>query len=125
MAEGLVLQERRTLARRELIYYLKITDRKTAREIGRVGDIHAEGMLVMSETPLPLNRTFDVDVELPKAVQAVEGQESMSMRFKTMWTRPGPRNSTYHETGAQFLDLDVQHQAIIRQLIRQYAMPGH
>lgn len=124
MAEGLVLQEQRTLTRRELIYYLKISDRQSDREIGRLGDIHAEGMLVLSEKPLPGGRIFEAKVELPKALQPSEGRKDIPLRFESLWSRPGPKNSTYHETGTRFLDLEESQRAVISQLIDLYAMPG-
>lgn len=125
MAEGLVLQEQRTLTRRELIYYLKISDRRTGLEIGRLGDIHAEGMLVLNDRPLPQGRIFEAGLELPKAWQIAEGQKEMTLRFETLWSRPGPKNSTYHEIGTRFLDLDDSQRAAIAQLIVLFAMPGH
>ncbi len=125
MAEGLILQEQRTLTRRELIYYLKISDRRSGREIGRVGDIHAEGMLVLTDRPLPKGRIFEASLELPKAWEIAEGQKEMALNFETLWSRPGPKNSTYHESGTRFLDLDDSQRAIIAQVIVLFAMPGH
>lgn len=123
MAEGLVLQEQRSLARRELIYYLKISDRKTGREIGRMGDIHTEGMLVMSEMPLAVGATYHAALELPKALQT-PGRKEVFLNFEVVWSRPGPKNSTYQESGTRFLSLDQVQQDAINQLIELSAMPG-
>ena len=123
MAEGLVLQEQRSLARRELIYYLKISDRKSGREIGRMGDIHAEGMLVMSEKPLAVGLKYDASLELPKALQAA-GQTEVFLQFEVVWSRPGPKNSTYQENGGRFIAPDQNQQNIVGQLIELFAMPG-
>jgi len=123
MAEGLVLQEQRSLTRRELIYYLKISDRKTGREIGRMGDIHAEGMLVLSEKTLPVGAICNAALELPKALQT-GGQKEVFLKFEVMWSRPGPKNSTYQENGTRFISPDQSQQEAINNLIELFAMPG-
>lgn len=124
MARGLVLHEQRRLARRELIYYLKLTDRRTGQELGRMGDIHANGMLIMSETPLSPGAAFDASLDLPKAMQTPETGSSLALRVEVLWCRPGPKNSTYHENGVRILDVDDTRQSLITQLIEAYAMPG-
>lgn len=124
MAEGLVLNEQRTLARRELIYYLKIVDRLSRRELGRMGDIHGEGLLIFGEKPLKIGATYDVTMELPKTLWEQGRKKELDFRFEALWTRPGPKNSTYHESGGRFLNLDAPRRALIDQLIELYAMPG-
>ena len=123
MAEGLVLQEQRSLARRELIYYLKISDRKTGLEIARMGDIHAEGMLVMSEKPLPAGAIYNAALEMPKALQTA-GTKEVFLKFEVIWSRPGPKSSTYQENGVRFIAPDPTQQSAINQLIELFAMPG-
>lgn len=124
MAEGLVLHEQRGLARRELIYYLKAVDSKTGMELGRMGDIHVEGMLLMSDKPLPGGEIYEISLELPKALQAGTGQQNLELRCETMWTRRGPRASTYHENGIRFIGLTEPQRDRIRQLIDLFAMPS-
>jgi len=123
MAEGLVLQEQRGLARRELIYYLKISDRKNGREIGRMGDIHGEGMLVMSEKPLPVGAVYNAALELPKALQTA-GRKEVFLKFEVVWSRPGPKSGAYQENGARFVTPDQARQNAVNQLIELFAMPG-
>ncbi|MDL2227236.1 PilZ domain-containing protein [Deltaproteobacteria bacterium OttesenSCG-928-M10] len=124
MAEGLVLHEQRGLARRELIYYLKAVDRKTGLELGRMGDIHGEGMLLMSDKPLPAGIVYDLSLELPKALQAGTGHQNLELRCEAMWTRRGPRASSYHENGMRFIDVTGPQRGIIGQLIDLFAMPS-
>lgn len=122
MAEGLVLNEQRSLTRRELIYYLKVIDRATKRELGRMGDIHVEGLLILSEKPLKVGQVYEVTMELPKALWA-EGHREIDLRFEAVWTRFGPKNSTYHENGVKFINLSADRKAVIDRLIDLFAMP--
>lgn len=125
MAEGLVLREQRHLTRRELIYYLKITDRHTGRELGRMGDLHSEGMLFLSETPLRVGQTYEVDLELPRALKQADGRPGIALRCQAVWTRPGPRNSAYHESGVRFLEITPENTDLITRLIDLFAMPEY
>jgi len=123
MAEGLVLQEQRHLTRRELIYYLKVTDRKTGLEIGRMGDVHREGMLLMSPGPLKAGLIMDLSLELPKALQSI-GHGELLFRGEVVWTRPGPKNNNYHENGLRFVEADEMQKMAVDKLIDLFAMPG-
>jgi len=123
MAEGLLLNENRHLVRRELIYYLKLIDRQTGLELGRLGDIHTEGMLVFTSEPLPLQSVFKLLLKLPKTL-AEEGFPELPVQAQTLWNRPGPRLSNYHENGLCFLDLTIKAQKTINRLTEFFAMPG-
>ena len=124
MATGLVLHEQRRLARRELIYYLKVSDRRTGRELGRMGDVHAEGMLILSEKPLPAGVVYQASLELPKASQT-PGRKELFLKLEVLWSRPGPKNSNYHESGVRFVDIDDAQRESIDELIDLFAMPGY
>jgi hypothetical protein len=124
MAEGLVLNENRKLVRRELIYYLKVTDRKTGLEFGRIGDLHAEGMLVLSPQPLPGQTVFKLFLELPKGIAAELGYSVLPVQAEAVWNRPGPKLSNYSENGLRFLNPPSQAQAVINLLTELFAMPN-
>lgn len=124
MAEGLVLTEQRNLERRELIYYLKITDRKSGRELGRLGDIHEEGMLILGRPALQTGAQYDSLLELPRALQT-QGAAELRIQFEAVWTRPGPQNSAFGESGARFVALSKDARTMIERLIRLFAMPKH
>ncbi len=122
MAEGLVLNEQRTLTRRELIYYLKITDRKSGKELGRLGDIHSEGMLILGRPALEPGQVYDALLELPRALQSV-GATEFHLKFEIVWTRPGPKNGNFEESGARFTAVSHDAKRMIEQLITLFAMP--
>ncbi len=123
MAEGLVLHEQRGLARRELVYYLKISDRKTGEEIGRMADLHTEGMLVLSEKPLVVGKIHNAALDLPKTLQG-PGRKEIFLTFEVVWSRPGPKCGSYKENGVHFLALDQNQRQAVTQLIELFAMPG-
>ncbi len=123
MAEGLVLNEQRNLTRRELIYYLKIIDRKSGKELGRLGDIHSEGMLVLGRPALVPGTVYDSLLELPRALQN-KGAAELHLKFEAVWNRPGPKNGNFEESGARFTAVSPDTQRMIEQLITLFAMPA-
>ncbi|MDR1921346.1 MAG: hypothetical protein LBS31_06330 [Candidatus Adiutrix sp.] len=123
-ANGLVLREQRILTRRDLIYYLKITDRKTGEELGRVGDIHTEGMLVLSSAPLPLGLFYKTAVALPKSLADSVRLKELPLCCETLWSRPGPKNANFYETGVRFVAADKPQRIIIEKIIASFAISG-
>jgi len=124
MADEGMRYENRNLVRHELIYYLKVTDRQTGQELGRLGDIHLEGMLLFTPEPLPEQAVYDLLLELPKAMAASEERPELPFQAQTLWNRPGPGLSNYHYNGLRFLGLDTQARRIIKNLTEIFAMPG-
>jgi hypothetical protein len=124
MAVGMVLNENRNLVRRELIYYLKVSDSQTGKELGRIGDIHIEGMLVLAPKPVPAQTVYKLLVELPKAMAQSEGYAELQIQARSLWSKPGPKSSNYCENGFCFLNLSAQAQRVIARLTEFFAMPG-
>ena len=123
MAEGLVLIENRSLVRSELIYYLKVTDRQTGQELGRIGDIHTQGMLIFTPEPLPVQTTYNLSLELPKAMASDVGFSELPVQAQALWNQPGPKLSNYYENGFRFLGLPASTQVVIDRLTLLFSMP--
>ena len=124
MATGLVLQENRKLTRCELIYYLKVTDRENGLELGRIGDIHTEGMLLLTPELLPEQAVYDLLLELPKVMAEEEGYSEVPVQAQVVWSKPGPKLGNHCENGTRFLNPSTQARKIINRLTEIFAMPG-
>jgi len=147
MAKKLALNESRHLVRHELIYYLKVNDRQTGLEFGRLGDIHLEGMLLFTPEPLVEKAVYDLLLELPKPMAAIGVYAEMPILAQTRWNRPGLPNRhhnfhgrrflgssagypmglpprTYYSNGLRFLGLDSQAQKVVRLLTKMFSMRG-
>ena len=124
MAEGLLLAEQRRQNRRELLYYLRVTDRQNGEDLGRMADIHGQGMLILGDKPLEIGLAYQADLELHKTLIDQGVQPKLPLDFEAVWSRPGPRNSTYQETGVRFLNLDADGLSLIRKLIDIFSMPS-
>ena len=125
MVKSSAINNQRVLHRQQLIFYLKLVDPKTNNEIARLGDINMGGVMLLNNSPLPLNTTYKVWLELPKTFK-LDGAKSdhLPLSFRTVWSRPGANNSTHYETGAQFTaPLNEQQIRIINQLTNIFSMP--
>jgi hypothetical protein len=122
MAQGFVLSEKRNLERRELIYYLKVRDLATDKELGRMVDIHRQGLLLMGEKRLIPKTEYTISIEMPKAMMD-QGIKNVTLKSKVMWARPS-QTTTYSESGLQFLGADLDAQRTIDKLIEFFALPN-
>ncbi|MDR1656765.1 MAG: hypothetical protein LBT47_04280 [Deltaproteobacteria bacterium] len=121
MAGPFVLSEKRALPRRELLFYLKVTDQDRKKEIGRMIDIHSKGLLVMSNNPLEVGKEFFLLIDTPKSLKArsITGIEIMA---KCVWSK---RSLTppYMESGLMIVDKSPKAEEAINLLISLFAMP--
>jgi hypothetical protein len=122
MSQGFVLSEKRNLERRELIYYLKVRDLSTDKELGRMVDIHREGILVMGSLKLPKDKEYSISIEMPKAMME-QGVKNVTAKAKVMWARPS-QSTAFFENGVKFLEAGPEAQATIDKLIEFFALPS-
>ncbi|MDR1083304.1 MAG: PilZ domain-containing protein [Deltaproteobacteria bacterium] len=121
MAEGLLLADKRELARRELIYYLRVTDLLNSQELGRMVDIHIKGLLLMGSVALTIGREYLISLELPKALKE-QGLSDIGLKAKAIWCRPS-LTQPYLENGLMFVDLSTESKETIESLIQIFALP--
>ena len=105
--------ENRKLQRRHLIYYLRVYNRENNALLGHLVDITAEGIMVISETPIETNRDFNLRMELPSQIF---GKTYLDFPAKSVWCRTDINNSFY-DTGFSLSDVTHEDLSIIEQLI--------
>lgn len=121
MAGPIVLSEKRNLPRRELIFYLKTTDLLTGQELGRMIDIHSEGLLLMSLKPLELGKEYMAGIELPKSLQA-SSTTHVGIKAKCVWLKRS-RVAPYTEHGLKITEKTPESERTIDRLISLFALP--
>ncbi len=87
------MEERREYKR--LIRYLNVIEQTTGKLIGRIGDIHNTGLLLVSELEIPLLMDIHVWLEVP-------GEEGIKNRVPLVingtWNQMN-RNPVFYNTG--------------------------
>ncbi|MDR2460651.1 MAG: PilZ domain-containing protein [Deltaproteobacteria bacterium] len=122
MSQGLILSEKRSLERRELIYYLRVRDLATGKDLGRMVDIHNNGLLIMGSISLPPEKVYNMSMEMPKAMME-QGINNVNIKAKVMWSRPS-KTTNFMENGMKFIDPSEETRRSIDKLIEFFALPN-
>lgn len=94
------MDDKRTLKRRHLIYYLKVFERDAGRLLGFLVDITPQGIMVMSETPIETERLFHLRILIQSSLHK---KEYMHFDAKSKWCRKSI-NSDFYDTGFELID---------------------
>ncbi len=108
--------EKRKLARRHLIYYLRVFDRDTDRLLGHLIDISPQGIMIMSEEPLETNKTFTLRMDLP---EDIFDKSEIEFEAESRWTKKDV-NPEFYDTGFAITNLSYTDGRLIEKLIDDY-----
>lgn len=78
--------DQRWQARRHLYVYLEVLERGTGRSLGRMGDIHEQGLLLLSPAPFKPGEAFEVRIRVPEAIN--EGLPDPTGSIAIRWSKP-------------------------------------
>lgn len=106
-------RERRAIKRRHLIYYLRVWNRDTRDMLGHLVDLTTGGLMLISEHPIPLKQTFNLEMRWhdPEA-----GEQIAEFRAQSLWSRPDV-NPAFQDTGFMLLDQTPEVLIRIQELI--------
>ena len=82
--------------RRHIIMYLNIVDAQTDAEIGWLGDLSENGIMIISETKLPTDGEMHIKLKLPASKSF--SQKFAELYIELLWSKPD-RNPKYHCQG--------------------------
>lgn len=105
----------RKLRRHHLIFYLKVYDAESGEQLGFLGDITVEGMMVMSKNPIEVDRSFDIEI---RNQSALSQEQNVRCRARSLWSGADV-NPDYHATGFRFERLSKASEDAIQALIRE------
>ncbi len=105
--------EKRGEKRRHLLCYLRVFDRAREELLGRVADITTEGMMLVSDEPVPTGARYRLWMEYPLE-DADMGR--ILLEAESLWCRRA-ENPELHECGFAFVDLEPETARDIRRLI--------
>jgi hypothetical protein len=108
--------EKRQRRRWELVFYLRVFDQSNDTLLGHVIDIHEDGLMLLSETPIELNKDYDLILEMPASGQ--DTREKLSFRAHSIW-QSSDANPDLVDTGFQLIDPDKASVEVIKNLIEE------
>ncbi|MCX8044191.1 MAG: PilZ domain-containing protein [Desulfobacterota bacterium] len=109
------MREKRKLKRRHLIYYLKVTDRQSGKLIGFLVNITPEGIMIMSEEPIPVGKLFHLQILVPS-----ETDEKAHLQFdaRSKWCERSV-NTDFYDTGFELLNVTSRDFLAIEKIIAE------
>lgn len=106
-------KERRRLERHSVSTSLEVFDLDTGDHLGRVVDLHAEGLMLLSERPLDLFRSFALQVNLP---MTLNGMTEFLLDAESLWNRESISGQQYW-TGLHFTNLPEESRQCIERMV--------
>ncbi len=88
--------------RRHLYYYLEVLDRSNGVSLGRLGDIHEEGLLLLTPVSMRTEARFMVSVQLPAPMGM--GRTTLDLEIEVRWSRKDGMGTAY-QNGCSFVSL--------------------
>ncbi len=108
--------ERRKFNRKNLIYYLEVFDMDSGEVLGRLVDITPEGLMLIAENPVPLQKVYNLKMVLPREIS---GKKELEFSGQCRWSRKDI-NPEYYVSGFHLLDITRDEQLIIEIVIDGY-----
>ncbi len=105
----------RKTEREELIFYLKISDAQTRREIGRLVDITPKGLKLVSELKFFANQKVYLVVHF---ISPIRNQTYLNIQGEVRWVNPS-QTKGYFDTGVMFINVTADQSDLIKALIER------
>ncbi len=108
--------DRRTIKRRHLIYYLRVWDLKTDKLLGHIVDINTGGFMLISETQIEPDQSFELEIRW----KAPDEQE-IQIQFQAVsrWSS-NDINPAFFDTGFELMEHVEDVLEPIREMIEEY-----
>jgi len=109
-------KERRKHKRRHIVFYSRVFDRNSGALLGHLMDITIEGLMLISDTPLPTGSTYHLRMDLPEDVMT---KAYLSFDADCLWCRPDI-NPAFYNAGFRVLNMKQEDVDLIENMIDEY-----
>lgn len=107
------MKEQRKSPRKIANEILEVTDQITGMQIGRVVNVSADGLMLLSEDPIVAGSVFQMDMMLPGKTG---GDEKASFRAEAVWSTEATQPNSFW-TGLHIVDISPENVLLIDKLI--------
>lgn len=111
------MDDRRRQPRKDLMSYSQVYDLSDGRLIGYLGDITLLGAMVISDHPIPEDKSISVSIELPELPDIHETSMIISVRVAYCHQDISP---DYFNVGLEFNSNTAKQQKIIQAVMDNY-----
>jgi PilZ domain len=95
------MRERRKADRFSLNYYTSILNAETNQKVGNVMDISAQGIMLVTDTPIPIGETIHLKLPLE---EDIFGRQTLEFKVLSIWCHPDIEPHSYN-VGLEILDI--------------------
>ena len=110
------MQERRKMNRRDLMFYSRVHDSISGRQVGNLLNITVAGAMVLCDKPVEPQTVMELHIELPDGIAE---KSRLVITSTSLWYQPDI-NPEFFDVGFQFGDVTPADQEIIQVLIKEY-----
>ena len=110
------MKEKRKIKRRYLLYYMRVYDNDSHQQIGNLVDITTVGAMVVSETPLPVKKTYHLKLELS---EDVSDKPYLEFTARSLWCQPDVEPHFFN-TGFKIIKLAPEDLVIVDRIVEVY-----
>lgn len=110
------MYERRKIPRKYMMYYTRIFRMPNGEFIGHLVDITKAGAMLISESPIAVNHTFQLKMELSPDVS---DRPFMLFQAKSIWCRKDV-DPHFYNTGFQLIEMTEEDLETINRIVEAY-----
>lgn len=90
----------RSQQRWNLVHFLQVARAENNATLGHLVDVTTEGMMLISEEPIPLHQTFNLRMEIPSEHDI---PQTIALTAESLWTKKDV-NPSFHDTGFRLIN---------------------
>jgi len=110
------MENKRRLKRRHLIYYLRVFDISNGQLVGHLVDITKEGLMLISEQALELDRAYSFRMVLPAEIL---NKAELNFSATVKWCKKDV-NPDFYASGFSLVSISDDDMTIVESLIHRY-----
>ena len=114
--KGVLMENKRRLKRRHLIYYLRVFDISNGQLVGHLVDITKEGLMLISEQALELDRAYSFRMVLPAEIL---NKAELNFSATVKWCKKDV-NPDFYASGFSLVSISDDDMTIVESLIHRY-----
>jgi hypothetical protein len=99
-----------------LIFYSRVSDAITGRQVGNLLNITAGGAMVLCEKPIDPQIVMELHIELPDGIAE---KSELVITATSVWHQPDI-NPEFYDVGFRFQEVAPEDQKIIQVLVKEY-----
>ncbi len=108
--------DQRKLKRWYLVMYLRVYDQDTQELLGHIVDINKDGIRLVSDKPIALNRIFRLGVDVPKENAS---RQRIFLEAESLWCGRDI-NPDFYDTGFRILNIKASALLQLQLLIEEF-----